>query len=302
MRYNEIHMKIGILILFCLLVGCTLPPQESVKTSTVSDDDFVESVICAYKGKVGCQDQTVSLSEFTHCPKEEFGKQGAIEVGSINLGLPGGVPGYETKTLKNTMLYLLKIGCDIDKKNVNGLTPLHSAVIMSSAEAVDFLIGHGADPYKKISKAKNPTNRNYFLGLNVFDLVKRQHTKDLVINGIISGDKNIYRTIQQKYPSELAELPEKKKITRVSSKYTATKFGYASLKKSALDPDFFLYAVIGNENYDIGNKKTEAVHFIWFSKSEVAKKFCTEGYKVLNRIVFQDNINQAVRYVIDCSL
>lgn len=50
---------------------------------------------------------------------------------------------------KETLEYLISKGLDINHLDMHRSFPLHNAVLINSAEAVEFLLSHGADPTVK---------------------------------------------------------------------------------------------------------------------------------------------------------
>ena len=189
-----------ILILYCIFFSS----YTLALAGHGDNEDFVKSVACAYKDGTDCQKDVAPLSDFKQCPEDELGLQGAISFGITYWA----VSADNRDTIKKVIRYLLTIGCDIDRPNINGMTSLHNAVVMSSLEAVKFLLDNGADPFKEVSKSKNKSYRNPYFELNVFDLVKKLHTKNSVVGELTTGNTEIYHYIQQRFPSELDVLPK----------------------------------------------------------------------------------------------
>jgi len=75
------------------------------------------------------------------CPREDFLPTTAV--GFLVAGWHGDVPAGRANTL---LQKLVDIGCDVNRRGTQGLTPLHSAILFDNRSAVVALLQYGADP------------------------------------------------------------------------------------------------------------------------------------------------------------
>ena len=260
--------------------------------------EFIETVGCAYDGSRSEYCKKIKpLDKFNHCPKEEFIEQGAISFGINHWSIlqPSNI---EIQTIKNVALSLLKKGCDINKLDIRGISALHNSILLSNHSAIVFLLENGADPYKKIGISRTEKYKGRNTGLNSFDLIKKQHMKDSVINNVVYADTKIYNYVQKKYPNELEPLAIKEVEVDLSG-HTLTKFGKVLIKKTALDPKVLMFDIYANSQFPIDNQESKALHFQWFESQKTIQEYCG-NYKII------DNMNEKVqgidviRYFVSC--
>lgn len=192
--------KSKILLLVTLFFSC-FHANASEKNK-----EFIKAVNCAYDGNHAkhCK-QIKPLSKIDQCPKEEFVQQGAISFGINNWSV------FQRnkdriQIIKNVVLLLLEKGCDIDKLDIRGISALQNSILLSNHDAIIFLLENGADPYKEVGISRSAKYKGRDIGLNSFDLIKRQHFEDKIFNNDVLADSRIYDYVQKKYPSELKPL------------------------------------------------------------------------------------------------
>ena len=252
--------------------------------------EFIKAVICAYEGNHAehC-DEIKPLSKFSQCPKEEFVQQGAISyvvntwslLQGSNIQIQNIKKEELIQNIKSVALSLLVKGCDINKLDIGGKNALHSSILLSNRDAMIFLLENGADPYKKIDISRSSKYSGRDAGLNSFDLIKKQHKKDSLVNNTVYSDTKIYNYVQKQYPNELEPL--KKKTVEIDlSKHTPTEFGKVLVKRTALDPKVLTFDVYANKQFPIEEQKSEALYFEWFEKQKATQQACSE-YKVIDR-------------------
>lgn len=81
------------------------------------------------------------LRRFGHCRNEHFAPSTAI--GLLVAAADEHVP---LPRVREVLAQLQALGCDIDKRGDHGLAPLHSAILLKRADAIQLLLHSGADP------------------------------------------------------------------------------------------------------------------------------------------------------------
>ncbi len=84
---------------------------------------------------------TLGLRRFTRCPDRDFAPSTAI--GLLVAAWDDNVP---PRRVRRLLGQLRNLGCDINERGTQGLTPLHSAILLNNVSAVSLLLEAGADP------------------------------------------------------------------------------------------------------------------------------------------------------------